>query len=457
MQIKTRITIQFIVVVTVLFAIVFSIIYYSSANYRKREFYERLSNKALTTVSLFASLAEVDSTMLRLIDRAQKDKLRFENTSIFNEHGRIVYQSTDTIPPFYTAERIKEVKEQGDAEFTVADFEIVGRYYEAGPTWFVVFSSAYDLFGFSKLANLRRTLLILLLFLITVLAIMGSIYSGRALKPLLNLVHEVEGVDVRKFNTRLKSENSNDEIGRLVISFNNLLDRIQNAFQLQKIFVSGASHELKNPLTAITSQLQVVLLKDRQNEEYKKLLQSILEDIQNLNRTTIDLMEFARLNYEEEVNTTAVRIDDIIWQSTEEILKNNKNYKINVNFRNMPEDANRLLVKGNQALLKIAFTNIIDNACKFSADHTCIIELNYTDNSNVVTLTDHGIGLTPQEAALIFEPFYRANSTAERKGHGIGLALTKKIFQLHQVDVSVKSEEGKGTEFTVQMPRDTGS
>jgi signal transduction histidine kinase len=452
MQIKTRITIQFIVVVTFLFAIVFSIIYYSSANYRRTEFYERLQNKALTTVHLFAQMDQVDSTMMRLIDRAQKDKLRFENISIFNKQGRILYQSTDTLPPFYTEKLISEVREKKELRYTDSDFEILGVHYTTDGDDLVVFASAFDLFGFSKLANLRRTLLILFFFLITVVAIMGSLYSGRALKPLLNLVREVESIDVNRFNTRIVTSKSTDEIGRLVVAFNDLLDRIQNAFQLQKIFVSGASHELKNPLTSITSQLQVVLLKDRQNDEYKTLIQSILEDIQNLNKTTMDLMEFARLNYENEISMSEIRVDDIVWQSTEDILKNNKVYRIHVNFRNMPEDANKLIIRGNAALLKIAFVNIIDNACKFSVDHTCNVQLEIEEGKLIILFIDKGIGLSQSELELIFEPFYRANSTTELKGHGIGLALTKKIIQLHNAFISVESKIGDGTSFRIQLP-----
>lgn len=450
MQIRTRLSLQFMLVVTIILISGFGIIYYSSAEYRESELYRRLENKAITSAEIFVSVEQIDSTMLRIFDRTQKDKIPFEIIRIFNDRGREVYSNTDTSSFTVTEEFIRQVKAQGSARFKSGPFEIQGITYNNNRNRFVVFAGAIDQFGLSKLANLRKNILILLAVLISIVAVSGWIYAGRALKPLSNVIDEVKKLDVDKMEVRLNQHKSKDEIGRLTETFNSLLGRIENAFKLQKIFVSGASHELKNPLTSITSQLQVVLINERSNEQYKEILTSILDDIKNLNRTTQDLIEYARLNYENEVVLKEVRIDDILWFCKDTFQKNNPSCKVNLSFANMPEDEKKLILMGNEGLLRVAFMNFIDNACKFSNNKTCQIHL---DVSRVIKISfsDEGIGLDPEEIRLIFEPFYRSNNTAEMKGHGVGLALTKKILDLHECPVKIESRKNVGSIFTLSF------
>ncbi|MBL7933099.1 MAG: HAMP domain-containing histidine kinase [Bacteroidia bacterium] len=450
MQIRTRLSLQFMLVVTIILISGFGIIYYSSAQYRESELYRRLENKAITSAEIFIFVEQIDSTMLRIFDRTQKDKIPFEVIRIFNDDGREVYSSSDSTSFAVTEEYINEVKKKNKAHFADGLFEIIGLTYSDNQNRFVVFAGGIDLFGRSKLGNLRQSILILLAVLISIVAVSGWVYAGRALKPLSNVIDEVKKLDVDKMEVRLHQRKSRDEIGRLTETFNSLLGRIENAFRLQKIFVSGASHELKNPLTSITSQLQVVLMNDRSNEQYKEILTSILEDIKNLNRTTRDLIEYARLNYENEVGLKEVRIDDVLWFCKDTFQKNNPNCKVNLSFTNMPEDEQKLILMGNEGLLHVAFINFIDNACKFSQNKTCHIQL---EVSNIIKISfrDEGIGLDPEEIKLIFEPFYRSNNTAEIKGHGIGLALTKKILDLHGCPVKIESRKNVGSIFTLNF------
>lgn len=451
MQIRTRLTLQFIVVVSLIIFFGFGIIYYSSSVYRKSELYERLENKARTSAEIFISVEQIDSTMLRIFDKTQKDKFPFERVSIFNYTNRQVYTSNDTLALDVNKELLDEVRLSGRKEFTQHGAEVLGITYNDKYNRFVVFASARDVFGKKKLQSLGNTLIVLLLVISSIVAVAGWIYSGRALRPLSRIMDEVHKIDIDKLDTRLHKSKYDDEIGRLISTFNTLLDRIESSFKIQKLFVSGASHELKNPLTSITSQLQVVLLKERNSEEYRQIIQSILEDISNLNKTTFDLIEFARLNYENQIQVTDTRIDDVIWACREYFTKTNPDYKIRIVFPDMPEDETWLIVKGNPALLKIACINLIDNACKFSVDKTCSISLFARKNSVSMSFKDSGIGIPEEQLPYIFEPFYRGNSTAETSGHGLGLALTRKIIQLHKANISVESQPKIGSTFYIRF------
>lgn len=452
MQIRTKLTLQFIVVVTLIIVFGFGVIYYTSSTYRRAELYQRLENKAKTSAEIFASVRQIDSTMQRVLDRTQKDKLPFENISIYNSGNRLIYTNNDSLVFAVTPKLCDEIRRKGRKEFSQGGFEILGTLYGNHKNSFVIFAGAIDQFGMSKLRNLRNAMGVLFFVIISIVALAGWIYAGRALKPLSKVIHEVEAMEVNHLDKRLDESGNKDEIGHLITTFNTLLDRLENAFKLQKLFVSAASHELKNPLTSITSQLQVSLINERTTSEYKGSMTSILEDIKSLNRTTHDLMEYARLNYENQIQLSGIRIDDLFWYCRDYFNKTRPDYIVKVNLANMPEDQNKLVVEGNEALLKIAFTNLIDNACKFSNDNTCEVSMVFGVNGSLlVKFVDHGIGLDEDERALVFEPFYRANSTSETKGNGIGLALTKKIMQLHNVPIDIVSEKGRGTTFILSF------
>jgi signal transduction histidine kinase len=451
MQIRTRLTLQFILVVTLIILLGFSVIYFSAASYNKKEFLERLENKARTTADIFMATGQIDSTTMRFFDRMQRDRLPFEKVTIFNSDYREIYTSYDSsvfVPP---PKLLQKIQEKGRIETEAGQLQIVGFSFSSKSRDFVVCAAAVDRFGNSKLNNLRYTMGLLFVFIISIAAFSGWVYAGRALRPLSDVINEVENINVNRLDTRLNQTGYRDEIGRLIDTFNILLKRVESSFKMQKLFLSGASHELKNPLTAITSQLQVILLNERSTEEYKTIIKSILQDIRRLNRTTLDLIEYAKLSYEEKIHLHEVRIDDVTWQCRDFYIHSNPGSRVIIRFDNMPEDENRLVINGNDALLKVAFINLIDNACKFSENKTCTVHLKVNDHNISVSFSDNGIGLTRDEIDLIFEPFYRANSTTETKGHGIGLALTRKIIQLHDADIVVNSEKGKGAEFSVQF------
>ena len=455
-QIRTKLTLQFIIVVILIILFGFGVIYYSSYNYIKEEFYQRLENKAKTSAEVFISVHQIDSTMQRLLDRTQRDKLPFENISIFNDKNREIYTSNDSLGYIISNELLDEIRISDKKAFEQNGFKILGTTYKDDHNNFVIFAGALDQYGQNKLRYLRSMLAVLFVVIISIVAYSGWIYADRALKPLSKVVEQVNAMNADKLDTRLNQGKNQDEIGQLINTFNTLLDRIENAFKLQKLFVSGASHELKNPLASITSQLQVSLINERSIDEYKSVLRSILEDIKILNRTTHDLMEYARLNYENAIQLFDIRIDDLLWFSRDYFQRTQPLYKVNIHLDNMPEDQNKLIIKGNEALLRIAFTNLIDNACKFSPNHICNIFLLFGKQDNLlIRFIDSGIGLTAEEVPLVFEPFYRANSTSETKGNGIGLALTKKIIQLHNASITLNSTKGKGTTFELSFTSPT--
>jgi signal transduction histidine kinase len=241
-------------------------------------------------------------------------------------------------------------------------------------------------------------------------------------------------------------------MGKLILIFNGLLARIENAFQLQKMFVSNVSHELKNPLTNITSQLEVTLLNERTKDEYRETIESVLEDIKGLNHLSNSLLDLARLTRESDSFTMSkVRLDEILWETRESVSAIDSNYKVEVEILDMPEDEGRLYVNGNPYLLKTAFQNIIENACKFSRDGRAIVSLACQKDDLIVRVTDRGPGIEEKDLENVFQPFFRTDATSKVKGYGVGLPLSQRIISIHKGKISIESVPGAGTVVIVVL------
>lgn len=452
MQIRTRLTLRFITVVAVILLISFLAVYYSSSHYSYHEFNTRLKEKAITTADILVKVNEVDSSLLSVIDKTQRDKLVRQQVVIFDEENREVFRNVDSVFVPVHPRNISEVRVKGQLEFTYRQFEVVGISYKEEGKDLVVFASAEDRYGQSKLRNLRTTLVLSFLVILGVVSVAGWIYSGQALRPISQVIDEVDQISATKLSTRIRERENDDEIGRLIKTFNKLLQRIEDAFRLQRLFVASASHELKNPLTVITSQLQVSLISERDSESYRNTIESVLEDIIDLNRLTIQLMELARVSYDvRDIEFLPIRIDEVLWSVKNTWTEKHPEDFFDFYITSLPEDDKDLLIHGNESLLRTAFVNLAENACKFSPDHRVEVVLDCTPDRIMVTFNDSGPGISPDELKYIFEPFYRSKSAAGTRGHGIGLALVKRILDLHQAELSVRRSESGGASFNIRF------
>ena len=234
---------------------------------------------------------------------------------------------------------------------------------------YTVIAGAINREGQQRLADLRTLLITLFVVMVLLVALVGWAYSGRALRPIQKVMSEVEGISPLDLSKRVHDTGQPDEIGKLVAIFNVMLSRIEGAFSLQKTFVANVSHELKNPLTKVTSQLEVTLLNERENSEYRSTIASVLEDIKDLNQMSNSLLELAQLSRDDSsFSMTRVRLDEILWEVRERIETMEISHQVIIELRDLPEDETKLYVNGNPHLLKTALRNVIENACKFSPE-----------------------------------------------------------------------------------------
>lgn len=417
------------------------------------EFYNNLRSKALMTVEMVLH----DEEKLTAINDTPSDALAVslpfkDNILIFNAKKEKVF----SFSPFTGDLSIINFNQidAGERRFHKGNSYFIGLKTQSkkGTFFYVVAESQFNV---HQLDSLKNILLLTFLAAIGIVAFGGWIYTGQALAPVAKIVEQVDKMLPSNLQARLSTPKNMDEIGRLVMTFNNLLDRIHHAFELQKNFISNVSHELKNPISAIVSQIQVVLeKKNRPTEEYQETLQSVLNDTHELAETTDNLLQLARLHTEEHQipKFESVRLDEILLLSREKLLRNHKEYRISFDIEGAPDSETDLCVMGNDMLLRSAFVNLMDNCCKYSPDKSAYVKVIIAENhKKYVEIADHGEGIAADDIPLLFQPFYRNPKHKHIKGTGIGLSLVDSICKLHHITLQVISKKGEGTIFRLMM------
>lgn len=357
--------------------------------------------------------------------------------------------------------RVKETRGMIDSiiglselHFYVEDLQAIGFVYRFEDKIYVITAAAKDDYGLSKLKTLRIALVLGFTSAILLTVMAGSFFSGRVLRPVSEMVEKVEAITASNLDMRIGAGNGKDEMAELAQTFNRMLDRLENSFNAQKDFVSNISHELRTPLAAIIAELEVSAIRERTNEEYRTMSLLILADARKVSRLSNDLLDLAKASYDQSgITFKEARLDEVLLDATQWVLKLNPGYRIELIFEKEPEEHEGMSINGNEYLLKVAFANLIENACKFSGNHHCVVTISVDRKDPVLRFSDTGVGISPEDLDNIFTPFFRGGNKKYVEGNGIGLSLTAKIMQLHQGSVSVKSTIGVGTTITVQLPR----
>jgi signal transduction histidine kinase len=452
MNIRTKLTVRFIIITAIIISLASILIYIFSADYREEDFYSRLQNKANNTAKLLIEVDEVDASLLRKIEHDNPTSLPDERIIIFNYRDTVLFSTDEDNHIHVDKDLLDKIRLEDEVRFKQGNYEVLGFLFKGEYDRFVVVAAATDIYGFKRLKNLIIILLVVFAISILVSSVSGWFFAGKALQPIARVVNQVDEISVNSLNLRVDEGNGKDEIAKLAQTFNSMLARIESAFLAQKNFIANASHELRTPLTAITGQLEVTLLNSRSQQEYQNVLNSILDDIRHLNRLSNRLLLLAQTSSgERKKKMSDIRIDEMIWQAKEELEKHNQSYIINIDLEENLDDE-KLTVTGDEQLMRTAVTNVIENGCKYSANATANIFISASSTGVSLSFKDNGIGIPDEDIPNVFEPFYRGANTKNIKGHGIGLSMVKGIVKLHDGTIHVSSIENSGTVVTINLP-----
>jgi signal transduction histidine kinase len=430
MSIRTKMTLLFLSIVTILLLAFCSTIYFLSEFYRQEEYKTRLRQEAQTAATVLFNKEEISFDILKLLDKNQMTVLNKEEIVILNNQGEITYQSG--FENFVIRKTIiEDIKSNKELFWHEDEVEKYGMVFKNKNRDYIIIISAVDKYGLSK----QRILALLLGFggvLVLILSAVGGwFFAGGLLKPMQQMIRKIDTINASHLNLRLDHTKNNDELSQLALRFNEMLDRLQKAFDAQRSFVSHASHELRTPLTAITGQIQVSLLANDNVDELRLMAKSVLEDVNQLNTLTNNLLDLTSIHADDtNINVGLVNIVELLFQARGEILNNNSEYtiliSINENEEHLPE------IYANETLLYTAFLNLMENGVKFSPDHTIFIRLILSEDHMIIKFQNKTDQVSDLELENLFEPFIRGSNSKNTKGHGVGLSLTRRIIQLHR-------------------------
>jgi heavy metal sensor kinase len=323
---------------------------------------------------------------------------------------------------------------------------------EDGEMFFVVVGQSLK-----ELQSAQRHLLILLAIsnpVALLLASLGGLWlAHEALKPVDRLTRAAERIGRGNFSERVDEPRTTDEIGRLAATFNEMISKLERAFERERRFTADASHELRTPLAVLRGDIEVALRRDRSVDEYKRVLNSSLEEIERITRLTDDLLTLARSDTGDTVLELApVRLDRLAAEVHAYIQALAESAGVALACAGTQEP---IVVEGDEKRLKQLLVNLLENAIKYTpAGGTARLSLLTRDSTTLIQVSDTGRGIPATSLPHIFERFYRETDPRDSRvtGFGLGLAISKWIVDAHHGEIDVDSAEGEGSRFTVRLP-----
>lgn len=279
----------------------------------------------------------------------------------------------------------------------------------------------------------------------------GYLLARHLLSPIQQIGETVNRITADRMNERLQVINPHDELGELSTALNRTFDRLEESMQSMRRFTSDAAHELRSPVSVLRAEAEIALRKPRDLEEYRKVVEVTLNETVRLGTIIDQLLALCRHDaglqklLTDEVPVAAVLLDVVARFHSFALQK-----EIDIVVKSLPE----CFIHGHDVLISQLFYNLIDNALKFTEKKGRIIISGSHSNGHVeFTITDTGIGIATEHLPLVFERFYRADAAREHyRGVGLGLSICKSIVDAHQGTITVTSNVGKGTVFTVRFP-----
>lgn len=447
MKVRTRLTLLFTFVTATLMIFYSIAVYYSSGEARETSFYAQLRNEAVAKANLFFQSTLSEKEMHRIYKNNTKT-INEVQVAIYDPEFNLIYHDDSKVD--YIKEdpkMLSGILKKKEIKFFLDDLQAIGIVYIHDGKEYIVTAAGYDQYGYSSISHLLMISIIAFISILTLIYLAGIFLSKKALSPLTEMVAQIKNITAGKLQLRLKTTGEKDELNELAQNFNGMLERLENSFDSQKHFVSNISHELRTPLSAIITELELASEKKRTQEEYQQTIQNALDDARNMAKLSNSLMDLAKASYDpNEISFSEVRLDEVLLESYTRVLKENPDYKVSLNIENTIDEP-QLVTQGNEYLLQVAFNNLIDNACKYSPEHMCSIDVKANTQTLQISFINTGITISEEDLLHIFEPFYRSETSKKEKGYGIGLFLTEKIIHLHHAALSVASENNT-TVFT---------
>jgi heavy metal sensor kinase len=309
-----------------------------------------------------------------------------------------------------------------------------------------------DLFLVRKsLSNFRENILSALPIILLLGALGGWWFARRSLSPIAYIASKTHRITDQSLHERLTPRGTGDELDLLIQTINEMIARLESSFKRVAEFTADASHELKTPICAMRGEAEVLLLKGRTPEEYQEGLVHFIEQFDRMNQMINNLLLLAKGDSSQErLERVPLRLDLLIKDLCTffQVLAEQNGISLEV------EVIEEVTVAGDKTRLQQLFTNLIDNAVKYTPKGKIRITVERKGDFAQTTVRDSGIGIPREEIENIFKRFYRVDKSRSKEtgGTGLGLSIAEWIAKAHHGRMEVTSEVGVGSTFTVYLP-----
>ena len=453
MKIATRTALNYAILTAGILFVFAYVLYFVSEKNREDEFNDRLGYK-ITWRSEFIFDAKIEDSKIRELHERNKKLLNEADISVYNADKSLMF--TD-IPPSknnlkYLDKIIKTKRDR--ITWQNKDRQYMAVKYEFNGENFYIIGSATDITGKAHIEEFKKDVITIYIISIIIIFVIGFLFSYYTLKPLKDIILQIRDISEHNLNRRLVVPKAKDEIYELTETFNSAFNRLEKSFNNHRQFVTTISHEFRTPLSTLIAELELAKELNVTLDDYKISIDNALQDANHASQLSSALLDFARASYDiSQITFSDLRLDEVLADAKVALIQKNSAYKIGIHYMDnlADKDESHYDFHGNPYLLQIAFLNLMENACKYSSDKSCYVEIEVQNNNLIIRFIDHGIGISEADQLKIFDLFYRGENKNYEKGNGIGLSIVKRIIEMHQGKLSLQSESLKGSVFTIEF------
>jgi len=302
-----------------------------------------------------------------------------------------------------------------------------------------------------SLSNFKNNILITLPILVLLGSLGGWFLARKSLSPIGYIVSRTQNITSENLSERLIPRGTGDEMDDLIQTINGMVARLDASFKQMAEFTADASHELKTPICAMRGEAEVLLSRERSVEEYQEALVHLVEAFDRMNQMLNDLIFLSKSDSTQvELNMSPLRLDDLLKDACGlfQVLAELKNISLTAISQQ------EVVIMGDKMRLQQLFTNLIENAIKYTQEGSILITIEKDGETAFVKVSDTGSGIPKEEQENIFKRFYRVDKSRSKDtgGAGLGLSIASWIAHAHHGRIEVESESGRGSTFKVSLP-----
>lgn len=438
LTIKRRIMLLYTMLTTILLAILLPIVYGTVSASLHLDMQSRLSS-AIAQV-----LIAVDDQDEKFVLNDQVNLPDYISMCVVDDSGKVIFSTTG-------GEWLQNapVDKSGNTVYRNETFAILKESFKIEQSTVTAFAAISSDYALQSLNTLKLLLLVLTPIYLALSVAGAYILARKSIRPITEITKAAETISAGDLSKRITGITTKDEVQELADTFNIMLNRLQESFHRERQFTSDASHELRTPV-AVISACAEDLTGSVKDSESRQSLEAIQKESARMNKIISQLL-LLTCGYEGRyhVERETLEFHEVVGSVMDELSEMAADSQIQL-FNQVPEDS---VIYADQSLMTQLLINLIGNSIKYGVQGgKVIVRASNSEETCTFTVLDNGIGIKADELEHIFERFYRADKARDRSGSGLGLSIVKWIVELHNGEISVSSEYGKGTQVTVSIP-----